>query len=395
VNIKAIVAGAVAVSAIGLGFAAVSPASSPSQFDAGALSVTTDVNGRTPAVTLPFSNPSSVNVETLFPTGGQANLPYQHAVEKLSANSFDVRFVTTTGKVYVGSVTYNYLATAGSVAPPTTTPATTPATTPVTTPATTTPTPTPTTTAPHTYSCNVNFPDGCPLTNGYVYPANPNSNGYTTFVQDQDVGANAGTGGTLHANNPGDWQVVANDVPYGETSVQTFPDVQQLMNNWSGPGAVWNGGGDTPLAALSSLKVNYAETSPTSVNSLYEFAPDIWQDNYGSDVMFWVDTKGRCNEGAFGSTVLGHAVLDGQNWTVHRYGGSGAEIIFVLDGAGGTGTCAQQHSGTVNIKAGLEWLVANGFETGPAVIAQVNTGWEITSADNQTFTVSQYSITAN
>jgi len=42
--------------------------------------------------------------------------------------------------------------------------------------------------------------------------------------------------------------------------------------------------------------------------------------------------------GAFGSTLLGHAVIDGQSWTVHRYGGYGAEIIFVLDGAGGSGS---------------------------------------------------------
>jgi hypothetical protein len=48
----------------------------------------------------------------------------------------------------------------------------------------------------------------------------------------------------------------------------------------------------------------------------------------------------------------------------------------------------------VNVKAGIDWLVANGFETGGAVIAQVNTGWEIASADNTTFTVTDYSITA-
>ena len=113
------------------------------------------------------------------------------------------------------------------------------------------------------------------------------------------------------------------------------------------------------------MKVNYAETSPTSAASIYEFAPDVWSDNYASDVMFWVDTLGRCNEGAFGSTVLGHATIDGQGWTVHRYGGFGAEIIFVLDGPGGPGTCAQQHSGTVNIKAGFDWLTSERVRVWP------------------------------
>jgi hypothetical protein len=254
------------------------------------------------------------------------------------------------------------------------------------------PTPTPTTsTAPGGFSCTVLLGHSC---GAYLYPDIPNSNGYNTYVANQDVGANLGTTETLNANNPGDWQVVANAVPYGYLGVQTFPDVQQLFNNWPWGTDCASSCIDVPLNALSTLKVNYAETSPTSVNSIYEFAPDIWQDNYPSDVMFWVDTHGRCNEGAFGSTLLGHAVIDGQNWTVHRYGGRGAEIIFVLDGAGGSGTCARQRSGTVNIKAGLDWLIANGFETGPAVIAQVNTGWEITSADNTTFMVSSYSITA-
>lgn len=263
----------------------------------------------------------------------------------------------------------------------------TPSSTPTLTP---TPTPTPTTTAPGGWGCTVPLGDNC---GAYLYPGIPNSNGYNTYVANQDVGANSGTTETLNANNPGDWQVVANAVPYGYLGVQTFPDVQQLFNNWPWTGCS-NNCTDTPLDSLSSLTVNYAETSPTSANSVYEYAPDIWQDNYPSDVMFWVDTKGRCDEGAYGSTLLGHAVIDGQDWTVHRYGGPGAEVIFVLDGAGGTGTCAQQSSGSVNIKAGIDWLVTNGFETGPAVLTQVNTGWEITSADNTTFTVTDYSITA-
>lgn len=229
----------------------------------------------------------------------------------------------------------------------------------------------------------------------YRYSGIPNSNGFNTYVSNQNVGAQGGTVQTVHANNPGNWNVVADDLPYGYTGVQSFPDVQQLMNNWCGSG--WGGCSsptDTPLASLSSLKVTYAETSPTDANSIYEFAPDVWQDNYGSDVMFWVDTHGRCNEGAFGGTVLGHAVLDGQNWTVHRYGNAGAEVIFVLDGSGGSGTCAQQGSGAIDIKAGLEWLVANGYESGPVVLSQLNSGWEITSADLTTFTVTSYGITA-
>ena len=79
---------------------------------------------------------------------------------------------------------------------------------------------------------------------------------------------------------------------------------------------------------------------------------------------------------------------------MHRYGGPGAEIIFVLDRSGGTGRCAQQRSGTVNVKAGFDWLTANGFLKGTHSIRQLNSGWEITSADNTTFAVHSYSIRA-
>lgn len=253
-------------------------------------------------------------------------------------------------------------------------------------------TPAPTSRAANGWACEAALGGGC---GAYDYPGIPNSNGYNTYVSNQAVGAQPGTTQTVQVNGPGDWQLVAHAVPNGYRGVQTFPDVQQLFNNWCG-----NGWGtcasptDTPLSALSALSVTFSETSPADANSIYEFAVDAWSDGYSADVMFWTDTHGRCDEGAFGGTLLGHAVLDGQSWTVHRYGDPGAEIIFVLDGAGGSGTCAQERSGTVNVKAGFDWLAAGGFTQGPQKISQLNTGWEITSADNARFTVHSYSIRA-
>jgi hypothetical protein len=246
--------------------------------------------------------------------------------------------------------------------------------------------------AAHAATCTAALNSNC---GAYLYAGIPMSNGFDTYVANQNVGANGGTTETVTATDPGSWSVTANAVPYGSLSVQTFPDVQQLTNDWCGTG--WGGcanQGDTPLDSLSALSVSYTETSPTDANSIYEFAPDVWSANYPSDVMFWADTHGRCDQGAFGGTTLGTFTMDGQGWTAHRYGSFGAEIILVLDGPGGSGTCAQQSSGTINIKAGFDWLTSHGFVTGPEVVTQVNTGWEVTSADNTTFAVSGYSITA-
>jgi len=229
------------------------------------------------------------------------------------------------------------------------------------------------------------------------------SNGYNTYVSNQSVGPQSGTSQTVNANNPGDWQVVANDLPYGYTGVQTFPDVQQLTNNWCGSLTNWSScsnPSDLPLAALHTLTISYRESSPSDANSVYEFAPDIWADNYGADVMFWVDTSPkRCTDNGLNSSqIIGQAVLAGQHWTVYRYGGQpGDEIIFILNGSSSTnpagdGSCARQTAGTVDIKAGFDWLVSNSFLSSNVMFSQLNTGWEITSADNTTFTVTGYSI---
>lgn len=264
----------------------------------------------------------------------------------------------------------------------------------VTTP-TATPTPTPTPSPSSTSSiCSVPLGQNC---GPFFYPQIPMSNGFDTYVANQNVGANSTTTENVMATDPGSWQVTADALPLGYTGVQTFPDVQQLTNDWCGTG--WGGCAsptDTPLNSLTTLSITYSETSPTGPNDIYEFAPDIWSEGYASDIMFWADTHGRCDPGAYGGTILAPAVvIDGQTWTVNRYGGAGAEIIFVLDSNPAVpDSCAQQSSGTIDIKAGLDWLVANGFIPGPEVLTQVNTGWEITSADNSVFTMNSYGITA-
>lgn len=272
----------------------------------------------------------------------------------------------------------------------------------------TSPSPSPSPTPSQTTPPPPPLPGACSVTLGqncgpYAYAGIPPSNGFDTYVGPQNVGANSGTIATTTVTDPGNWNVIADavgpDGKLGYEGVQIFANVQQLFNDWCGSATNWStcaSPSDTPLDSLSTLAVTYSETSPTGSNDIYEYAPDIWSDGYNSDIMFWADTHGRCNNGAYGSTVLGTAVIDGQTWTVNRYGDFGAEIIFVLDSNPAVpDSCAQQASGTIDIKAGLDWLVAHGFIPGPEVISQVNTGWEITSAANSTFTVHSYGITVS
>lgn len=227
----------------------------------------------------------------------------------------------------------------------------------------------------------------------YAYSGIPMSNGFDTYIGPQNVGSNSGTTASVTAADPGSWTANVDAVPYDYGGVQVFANVQQLTNDWGGSG--WNGSQDTPLNSLSALTINYSESMPRTSDISAEYAPDIWTEEYPSDIMFWADTQGRCNNGAYGGTVLGSATFGGQTWTVNRYGGAGAEIIFVLDSDPNTpDSCAQQTSGSIDIKAGLDWLENNGYISSTPHLTQINTGWEITSANHAAFTVNSYSITA-
>ena len=225
----------------------------------------------------------------------------------------------------------------------------------------------------------------------YVWAGWRGSNGYNTYVADQAVDVQPGSAGSITVSNPSNWSAVSRYTSCGGC-VQTYTSVQQLTNNWGNGG--WNGGSDTPLAALRELWITYRESSPASDPAdQYEFSPDIWTNYAGhlcggcGDVMMWADTSAQRCAAVHGWTVLGHPVLLGQDWTVYLGpSGAGDEIIFILDGTGGPGTCARQNAGTFHVWAALRWLSAHPGPSGfPAFTAltmsQLNTGWEITAGD--------------
>lgn len=216
-----------------------------------------------------------------------------------------------------------------------------------------------------------------------------NSNGYDSYVVNNMWAALPGTTQTLTANSMSDWNVVANAGPAGYTGVQTYPDDQQLMNNWCGNG--WNGcptSTNTPLSGLASLTSSFTESMPHNAETQAEAGYDIWIGNAPSgvsdEVMIWVD---NVNRGSGGATQIGTATIAGQHFTVYQYGGAGGEIIFSLN--------SNESSGTVDILDTLDWLVQAGYEQADAQISQIDFGWEIctTGAQDETFSISSYSLT--
>ncbi len=205
---------------------------------------------------------------------------------------------------------------------------------------------------------------------------------------------------TLRANSPGDWQVTSTE-PAGNTSVKTGPELQQQTNNWCAAENTWqnltkNGCGGNPLSnvpisALYSFTSTYSESMPHNGQTVAEAAYDIWT-NYKTDIMIWLD---NVNRGAGGATKIGTASIGGQNFTVYQFGGADGEIIFSLDGGGGTGTFAQQSSGSVDILGVLDWVQSHGYASNMTV-SLVDFTFEICSTGGapETFRVSSYSVTA-
>jgi hypothetical protein len=221
----------------------------------------------------------------------------------------------------------------------------------------------------------------------YHYPAISNSNGFNTYVGN-NCWADPSCRQTVSANNPGDWQVVATE-PAGNTGVRTYPNVQQLTNNWPwSPSGCGQSCSDTPIAGLSQLTSSYTEVTPRG-GTIAQFAWDIWTNNnagHPGEIMVWVDNS---NRGSGGATQVGSASIAGQAWTIYRYGSG--ELIWSL---GAPGTFAQQGSGTVDLLAILRESIARGLTSPGATIGQIDAGWEICSTGGgpETFTVSRYTI---
>jgi Glycosyl hydrolase family 12 len=252
-----------------------------------------------------------------------------------------------------------------------------------------TPTPTPTsmpasTPAPLPTGKSTSASDG--VLGPFVYPKITNTNGYNTYVAN-NMWAAGGTGmtQTLTVADPGKWYVLAK-APARNTAVLSYPNTQQLFNNWSGGG--WNGSGtmsDTPISRLKQLESTFAENMNAVPGTNAEAAYDIWLSGTSgpSEIMIWVD---NANRGTGGADQIGTGTFGGQKWTLLQYGGD--EIIWSSN--------ANKQSGTVDILAMLRDLQSRRLVSPGATVSQVDFGFEICSTGGvpETFSVSHYSLTA-
>jgi Glycosyl hydrolase family 12 len=208
----------------------------------------------------------------------------------------------------------------------------------------------------------------------YDYSQITSSDGSNTYVNNDVWSPVSGWSEALTATDPGNWSVVAN-MPAGNNSVVSYPDVQELYNN-------------VPLSKYSSLTSAFTETMNPHSGTLSEAAYDLWLNNWNYEVMIWNDNYG---EDLSDDTDLGSVTIGGQNFEVYRNGppGSGEELIVSLD--------SNEQSGTIDILSTLNWLASKGYLPSGATLTSIDYGWEILSTGGQpeTYQLSSFCIDEN
>jgi hypothetical protein len=169
-------------------------------------------------------------------------------------------------------------------------------------------------------------------------------------------------------NSGHDWQVTSTQRA-GNTAVLTYPSVQRNYPNQA-------------LSSFTSMTSSYAENLNATAGTDAEAAYDIWINDLNKEVMFWVDNHGQTPAGAKVATVT----LGGLTWNYYRESGYYA---FVLDHNAATGT--------VDLLAGIKYLISRGDLSASDKLWQVNFGFEICSTAGvpETFTVSNFTLASS
>ncbi|HEX6351411.1 GH12 family glycosyl hydrolase domain-containing protein [Actinophytocola sp.] len=273
---------------------------------------------------------------------------------------------------------------ATTTTPPATTSSGTPTTTPTTTttsapppPSTTTTTPAPaatsttTTAAPPAATTTCTNPafvtsrsdDGWSDGGYYVHNNEWNASGYNVTQ-------------SLAACSYRNWSVTATaDNNNGDGAVKTYPNVHKDYHDW--------GTGKEPLlSSFSTITSRFAATSPHV--GIYNVAYDIWLNGVpgNREIMIWTDNYRQVPAG---SKVASGLSFSGTTWDLYATSGNGY-LAFV--------PAQPMTSGTLDLKAFLDYLVSNGRVPSNSTLGQICFGVEVVSTDGKpaTFQFTDFSI---
>ena len=193
------------------------------------------------------------------------------------------------------------------------------------------------------------------------------SDGFDLYNNEWNSSGNPGPQ-RICGNSGHDWQVTSTQRA-GNTGVLTYPSVQRNYPNRT-------------LRSFTSMTSSYAESLNAVAGTDAEAAYDIWINDLNKEVMFWVDNHGQTPSGSKVATIT----LGGLTWDYYQTSGYYA---FVLN--------HNAKTGTVDLLAGIKYLMSRGVLSGSDKLWQVNFGFEIcsTAGAPETFTVSNYTLASS
>ncbi len=182
---------------------------------------------------------------------------------------------------------------------------------------------------------------------------------------------------TLSACAYNNWSVTATaDNRSGDGAVKTYPNVHKDYHDWST-------GAEPLLSSFSTIKSTFAATSPHV--GIYNVAYDIWLNGVpgNREIMIWTDNYRQVPAG---SRVASGVSLSGHTWDVYATSGNGY-LAFVPS--------QPMTQGSLDLKAMLDWLTAQGRIPANSTLGQICFGVEVVSTDGQpaTFNFTDFSIT--
>ncbi len=178
---------------------------------------------------------------------------------------------------------------------------------------------------------------------------------------------------TVEACSYRSWNAIATaDNSSGDGAVKTYPNVHKDYDS------------RPALSTFPVLTATHAADAPDS--GIYNIGYDLWlngvADAGSTEVMIWTDNQ---NQVPSGSRVAASVVLGGHTWDL--YATSGNYRAFVAT--------PEIPSGTVDLRAMLNYLVARGLLAPNPTIGQVCFGVEVVSTNGTpaTFNFTGFSLT--
>jgi hypothetical protein len=136
-------------------------------------------------------------------------------------------------------------------------------------------------------------------------------------------------------------------------------------------------------ANYHTISSTFAHTAPAT--GAYDYAYDVWFNNYGIELMVWTQSGGR-QAHVPGITTVGTVTIGGITYNIHR---NGTYIAYDMQNT--------TTSGTVDILAITKDAQTRGFIPSTAVLTQLDYGVEVcdTGGVNTKFELNNFSLTTN